>query len=102
MIIRDLYQNAARRFPKKLGIISGDKRYTFEESKDRINRISNALFAMGLKKGDRVAILDSNKPWYLKLYFGITAGGMIAVPLNYRLAPRDIDDFPDSQGRGSL
>lgn len=89
MIIRDLYQNVARRYPNKLGIISGDKRYTFKECRDRINRISNALFAMGLKKGDRVAILDSNKSWYLKLYFGITAGGMITVPLNYRLAARE-------------
>ena len=102
MIIRDLYLNAARRFPNKMGIISGDKRYTFKEVKERVNRISNALFAMGLKKGDRVAILDSNKSWYLKLYFGITAGGMIAVPLNYRLAPREYVYLLNQSGTSAI
>lgn len=89
MIIRELYQNPARRFSERTGIVSGNVRYTFKECEKRINQLINGLMELGLQKGDRVAIIDSNKPWYLQLYFGITGGGMIAVPLNYRLAPRE-------------
>ncbi len=89
MIINELYHNAARRLPEREGIVSGHIRYTFRECEKRINRFTNALLSLGLQKGDRIAIIDSNKPWYLQLYFGITGGGMVAVPLNYRLAPKE-------------
>lgn len=89
MILRELYQNPSRRFPEKTAIVSGERRFTFKEAEIRINRLANALLDLGLKKGDRVAILDSNTPWYLNLYFAITGAGMVAVPLNYRLAPRE-------------
>jgi len=53
---------------------------------------------MGLGKGDRVAILDKNCPWYLEFYFGITRAGMVAVPLNYRLVSREYSYLLNNSG----
>ncbi|AGL03293.1 acyl-CoA synthetase (AMP-forming)/AMP-acid ligase II [Desulfoscipio gibsoniae DSM 7213] len=48
------------------------------------------LLNLGLEKGDRVAFLDKTCPWYLEFYYGITLGGLVAVPLNYRLVEREL------------
>lgn len=59
MVINDWIINNARRFPDKVGIINKQARYTFNEVDERVNRLANALIKLGLKKGDRVAFLDS-------------------------------------------
>lgn len=89
MIIRDWLSNNARRFPDRKAVVSGGVQYTFGEFAERAARLSNALISLGLGKGDRVAMLDRNCPWYLEFYFGITQAGMVAVPLNYRLVGRE-------------
>ena len=89
MVINDWVINNARRFPNKEGVISKDGRYTFKQLDERVNRLSNALIALGLKRGDRVAFLDRNCPQYLELCFGVTRAGMVGVPLNYRLVGRE-------------
>ncbi len=89
MLICDWVTNNARRFPEKMGTVSGKIHYTFAEIESRVNQLANGLIGMGLKKGDRVAFLDQNCPWYLEFYFGVIRAGMVAVPLNYRLMNHD-------------
>jgi acyl-CoA synthetase (AMP-forming)/AMP-acid ligase II len=57
---------------------------------ERVDRVAHALKKAGLKPGARVAILLSNCLEYFEIYFGITRAGMIAVPVNYRLTPREM------------
>jgi acyl-CoA synthetase (AMP-forming)/AMP-acid ligase II len=89
VIIKDWVTNNARRYPDKIGIVSGDIRMTFKQIEERVNRLANYLLDMGLQKGDRVAFLDKNCPWYMEFYFGVTRAGMVAVPLNYRLVAQE-------------
>jgi acyl-CoA synthetase (AMP-forming)/AMP-acid ligase II len=89
MLINDWVINNARRFPNRSGIVCRDVRYTFREVDERVNRLANALIKLGLQKGDRVAFLDRNCPFYLEFYFGVTRAGLVAVPLNYRLVGRE-------------
>ncbi len=89
MLITEWVANNARRFPGKAGIISKDKNFTFKKIEERVHKLANALLDLGLKKGDRVAFLDQNSPYYLELYFGVIRAGMVAVPLNYRLVGRE-------------
>ena len=44
---------------------------------------------MRTKSGDRVGILSRNRIEYVEAY-GVSAGGLIALPLNWRLAPREL------------
>jgi acyl-CoA synthetase (AMP-forming)/AMP-acid ligase II len=46
--------------PDRLAVIFEGKRYTFSQINERVNRLANALRKMGVKKGDRVALLQVN------------------------------------------
>jgi|APSaa5957512535_1039671.scaffolds.fasta_scaffold12361_4 acyl-CoA synthetase (AMP-forming)/AMP-acid ligase II len=53
------------------------------------NRFANSLSALGLVKGDRIAYLSKNSIELIIMYYGCSKAGVIPVPLNYRLAPRE-------------
>ncbi|HZK19028.1 MAG TPA: AMP-binding protein [Clostridia bacterium] len=90
LTVKDLLYRNNRRYPDKLAVANGSVRYTFGEFTKRCNRLANMLRSRGLGKGDRVAFLDKTCPWYLEFYYGIISGGMVAVPINYRLSVREI------------
>ena len=48
--------------------------------------LAGALLALGLDKGDRVAILANNGQRYIETYMGVPAAGLVVVPLNTRHA----------------
>lgn len=76
--------------PDKIALIEGGRQYTFREFADRTRRMGNALLNLGLKKGDRVAILSQNSIENAESYFSITCAGLVLVMLNFRLAPKEI------------
>ena len=85
MLTRNLEYN-----PDKTALIEGNRECTFREFADRTNRMGNALLAMGLDKGDRVAILSHNSMENAESYFSIPNAGLVMVMLNFRLAPTEI------------
>lgn len=58
---------------------------------EKANRFANLLIERGIKKGDKVAILLMNCLEWLPIYFGILKTGALAVPLNFRYAPDEIE-----------
>ena len=58
---------------------------------EKANRFANLLISRGIKKGDKVAILLMNCLEWLPIYFGILKTGALAVPLNFRYAPDEIE-----------
>ncbi|WP_028321034.1 class I adenylate-forming enzyme family protein [Desulfatiglans anilini] len=76
--------------PDRPALILGDRRYTFGQFADRTRRMGNALLDMGLRKGDRVAILSKNSIENAESYFSIPNAGLVLVMLNFRLAPQEI------------
>jgi acyl-CoA synthetase (AMP-forming)/AMP-acid ligase II len=65
--------------------VASGRRFTFQESNKRANRIANVAIELGLKKGDRVGILMMNGPEYFECFFGLAKVGLVVVPLNWRL-----------------
>ncbi len=63
---------------------------TWNVFNEKANRFANLLINRGVKKGDKVAILLMNCLEWLPIYFGILKTGAIAVPLNFRYAPDEI------------
>ena len=70
--------------PDRNAIVFDGKRWTYFQISQRVNRLSNALIRLGLKKGDRVAILQVNCPEIVESYFATAKLGGIFVPLNFR------------------
>ena len=81
----------AMQYPDKQG--AGDKfrKMTFKEWNERSCRLSNALTQMGVKKGDRFAILAYNCVEWMEIYAAAAKGGQITVPIMFRLAPPEME-----------
>ena len=76
--------NTVRQYANKIAIVMGEQRISYAEMDKASNRIANALREMGVKKGDRVAMLVPNRPEFAMIFFGIMKLGGIAVPLDVR------------------
>jgi fatty-acyl-CoA synthase len=81
---------ASRLYGNKVGVIDGDRRFTYAEFDERTNRLANGLLDLGLDRGDRVALLGYNSYPLLEGYFGVLAAGGILLPMNIRLTPGEI------------
>lgn len=81
---------SVRRFPDKTALIFEGQRLSYSQANSRINRISNGLVALGVKAGDKVAFLFPNCMEIVLIYYAIQKIGAVAVPLNFRLIPREI------------
>jgi len=90
LLLGELVACNARKFPDREAVIYGDTRLTYREFNARINRLAHALMDMGIRKGEKVAILLFNCNQYLEAYFALAKIGAIAVPLNFRLHPEEL------------
>ncbi|MFP6772295.1 MAG: long-chain-fatty-acid--CoA ligase [Alphaproteobacteria bacterium] len=75
---------------KGTATIFGERRQSWEQFGNRIARLAGGLSNLGLRRGDRVAILSLNNDRYMESYFGVPWGGFVLVPINTRLAPPEI------------
>jgi long-chain acyl-CoA synthetase len=74
-------------------------RFTYAETGGRVSRLAAGLTAAGsLQRGDRVALLLKNCPEYWELLFALWHAGMVAVPVNAKLHPREVAWILDNAG----
>ncbi|MFT5487886.1 MAG: long-chain acyl-CoA synthetase [Paracoccaceae bacterium] len=98
-----ILSRAVEFFPDRPALIDGDVRLTYRELGARVNRLANALLALGLERGDRVAILDWNSYRYAETYYACAVAGLTFMPLNSRLAAPELEYiFNDSDARAVL
>jgi long-chain acyl-CoA synthetase len=90
VIIGDTLERNRRFYPDRMAVTDGRKRLSYREFVDRIFRLMNALFDLNMAKGDRIACLLSNVPEIMEVYFAVPFNGMVIVPLNYRLSPKEL------------
>lgn len=88
--VSELFLLSVRRWPDKTALVFGQQRLSYGQANSRINRIANALLAKGVKAGDKVAFLLPNCCEIVLIYYAIQKIGAVAVPLNFRLIPREI------------
>jgi long-chain acyl-CoA synthetase len=79
-----------RRRPDAEALVCGEKRLTYVQLNAWANQIANALAASGIRRGDHVALLCPNLPYFPAVYFGVLKAGATVVPLNVLLKPREI------------
>ncbi|MGN0077971.1 MAG: class I adenylate-forming enzyme family protein, partial [Coriobacteriales bacterium] len=80
----------AARMPDRLAVVYEDTRLTYRELDELSRRIARVFLACGIQPGDRIAYLLPNRPELIAVYIAVQRIGAVAVPLNYRLIPREI------------
>ena len=87
----DLISRNSRVFPHREGFVYEGTHLSWREVNERVNRLGNAFNELGLRGGDRLAILGKNSHRYLEAFFAAAKTGGIAVKLNYRSNPKEIE-----------
>jgi 2-polyprenyl-6-methoxyphenol hydroxylase-like FAD-dependent oxidoreductase len=81
-------------------ISCGETEYTWSQFAYRTDCLARGLAHLGVRRGDRVAVLMLNCHRYFELYYACARMGAVIVPLNTRLAPPEIDFIlTDSEAR---
>lgn len=88
--------------PRGLATAFQDRERNWTEVAQRVARLAGALQGLGLKRGDRVAILALNSDRYLEIMYALPWAGMVMVPLNTRLAGPEIDYILEDSGTRAL
>ena len=86
----DLPRRTARRFPDKTAVVDGDTSFTFAEFDQQVDRAAASLAEAGLVKGDRLVLLCHNCWQFAVLDFATARIGVVLVPVNYMLGPKDV------------
>ena len=91
MILRDMLEFAAARYPEKLAMVDGDRRYTYAEWDERVNAVANALRDLGVTKGDRVVQVIKNREENCAIHMACQKLGAINTPINFRWSSDEIE-----------
>jgi crotonobetaine/carnitine-CoA ligase len=76
-----LARQALRHGDRRL-FLAGDVAWTYEETRATAARFAGTLAATGIRAGDRVALMCSNRAEFMQVFLGCAWLGAIAVPLN--------------------
>ena len=75
---------AAAIVPERTAVVFDGREYSFERLQERVNRLANAMSALGIGAGDRVAAMQTNCNHLLEIYFAAAQLDAIYVPINFR------------------
>jgi acyl-CoA synthetase (AMP-forming)/AMP-acid ligase II len=89
MIAAELIKRGAKYYAKETAVIYRDQKLTFEEVHKNSNRLANALYNLGLEKGDRISFLLANSIHSVEIDFAMLKSGLVRVPLNTRLSEEE-------------
>lgn len=80
-----IFEDKAQMNAGKVAVMTEHERITYDQLDERVNRVGNALEAMGVKKDDKVCVMLPNIPEFLYVWWGNAKLGGVTVPLNVEL-----------------
>ncbi len=98
--LASVLRNSAAATPKLTATIDDGGQMTFAELDEAARRFAGELRAIGVKPGDRVALMVPNVPGFTIAYFGTLYAGCVVVPLNTLLVANEVAfQLEDSEAR---
>ena len=87
------------KWPNKEALVElGGERITYPQLWDRSARVAGGLRAMGVQRGDRVAIRLGNSINWCSAFFGILMAGAVVVPVNTRFSESEVEHVVTDSG----
>jgi carnitine-CoA ligase len=77
-----MLRRQAEKFGAKSLVQAGERRWSFAEAPDLAARAAGRLASAGIKSGDRVALICSNRAEFIEIFLGCGWLGAILVPIN--------------------
>ena len=104
MNLAHLLARTARVFPQRNAVTLAERElWSYGELSRRAAAIAGSLRGVhGLQAGDRVALCMANCPQYLELLYGVWHAGLVAVPINHKLHPREVAFIVDNSAASLL
>ncbi|MGH2377879.1 MAG: class I adenylate-forming enzyme family protein [Candidatus Limnocylindria bacterium] len=68
---------------ERLALVFKEHRWTYRELNEAATRLANGLLALGVERGDRVALFGRNSVEWVVAYFAAAKAGAILVPASY-------------------
>ncbi|TCZ77102.1 long-chain fatty acid--CoA ligase [Paenibacillus albiflavus] len=90
MNLSERLRSNAQHYPNSLSYDYLGEQVTYQELDDRVNRFTYQLAAKGIGKGDVVALLLGNNPYFVTAYYGVIRAGAIVVPINPTFTSREL------------
>ncbi len=86
----DVLRENRRSYPQREALVCGDRRYTYPQMDDRVNRLANALLASGFGQGDRILWLGQNCHRVLEGLLASAKVGGVFCPVNWRQTAEEL------------
>ena len=93
--VGQLFDESIARCPERTAIVYGGWHITYRELGSLINRAAHYLRSLGVKKGDRVAVITRNCPEFLIADMAALRLGAVSVKFNWRLSPEEMEYLLD-------
>jgi acyl-CoA synthetase (AMP-forming)/AMP-acid ligase II len=90
MNIGELYTLNSASIGDKPAVIYKERVLSHQAFEQRTNQLAQALYELGYRKGDRIAILSKNHIEYPVIIFAAAKIGVVFTPINYRMVGREI------------
>ena len=94
-VVGDLLIKSTARYHKKVAFKFRDKKYTFEEFNETVNRCAHGLEKLGIKRGDKAAIYSHNCDQFIIYWWGLMKLGAVITPINWMLKGPEIKYIVD-------
>ena len=86
----------AKKFPNTIALEDKKRSFTYPELNKRANKLAHSLVSLGLKKGDKIAVLLENSIEIVEAYLAAAKTGMVIVPVHFRFVGREIKNIIDN------
>ena len=96
--VRDFLDRAEAAYPDRIGLVDEPEQpapawepLTFADMAARARAQAAGLDRLGVRTGERVAIVSQNSARLLTSFYGVCGWGRILVPVNFRLAAAEVE-----------
>ncbi len=89
---KDLYSclaKTAERDPEQTAFVTADKRLSWHEVLFAVDRAADMFWQLGIRKGDRTAVVLRNSPEFIISCFALAKLGAVAVPVNFMVSKEE-------------
>ncbi len=90
LTIPDLLNNAAEKYPNQTATVFMGARLTYAQLKQQVDKLAANLYDLGIRRGDRIAIMFPNTPQAIIAYYATLSLGAVAVMTNPLYVEREL------------